>query len=95
MENTLRTYPDWFHPATELAGRADPQFNPQNPAIWRGWLNVEKPGDTFLDLRSWGKGVLWVNGRCLGRFWNIGPTQTARRATFSPVIRVYAAMKFG
>ncbi len=40
-------------------------------------MKIEKPGDTFLDLRSWGKGVVWVNGHCLGRFWNIGPTQTA------------------
>jgi len=27
-------------------------------------------------VSTWGKGVLWVNGRCMGRFWNIGPTQT-------------------
>jgi beta-galactosidase len=47
------------------------------PAFWRATVNIEKPGDTFLDLRSWGKGVVWVNGHCLGRFWNIGPTQTA------------------
>lgn len=47
------------------------------PAFWRGTLMVAKPGDTFLDLRTWGKGVVWVNGHCLGRFWNIGPTQTA------------------
>jgi beta-galactosidase len=47
------------------------------PAFWRGTFTVEKPADTFLDLRSWGKGVLWVNGHCLSRFWNIGPTQTA------------------
>lgn len=46
------------------------------PAFWRGELKVEKAGDTFLDLRGWGKGVVWVNGHCLGRFWNIGPTQT-------------------
>ncbi len=39
-------------------------------------MKVKKPGDTFLDMRSWGKGVVWVNGHCLGRFWNIGPTQT-------------------
>ena len=30
-----------------------------------------------LDLRGWGKGDVWVNGHCLGRYWNIGPTQTA------------------
>ena len=47
------------------------------PAFWRATFNLEKAGDTFLDLRGWGKGDLWVNGHCLGRFWNIGPTQTA------------------
>jgi beta-galactosidase len=38
---------------------------------------LDKPGDTFLDLHHWGKGDVWVNGHCLGRYWNIGPTQTA------------------
>jgi len=47
------------------------------PAFWRSTVDIEKPGDTFLDMRSWGKGVVWANGHCLGRFWNIGPTQTA------------------
>jgi beta-galactosidase len=47
------------------------------PAFWRASVNLAAPGDTFLDLRGWGKGVVWVNGHCLGRFWDIGPTQTA------------------
>jgi beta-galactosidase len=47
------------------------------PAFWRGSFTVEQAADTFLDLRAWGKGVVWVNGHCLARFWNIGPTQTA------------------
>jgi len=46
------------------------------PGIWKGKFNVEKTGDVYLDVRKWGKGVVWVNGKCLGRFWNIGPTQT-------------------
>ncbi len=46
------------------------------PAFWRGNFELAQTGDTFLDLRSWGKGVVWVNGHCLGRFWDIGPTQT-------------------
>ena len=50
---------------------------PAGPAFWRMAIDIEKPGDTFLDLRGWGKGIIWLNGRCLGRFWNIGPTQTA------------------
>ncbi len=47
------------------------------PAFWRGEFTLEKTGDTFLDLRNLGKGDVWVNGHCLGRFWNIGPSQTA------------------
>lgn len=39
-------------------------------------MRVAPPGDTFLDLRGWGKGVLWVNGHNLGRFWQAGPQQT-------------------
>lgn len=46
------------------------------PAFWRGRFEVTAAGDTFLDVRGWGKGVVWVNGHCLGRYWNIGPTQT-------------------
>jgi len=46
------------------------------PAFWRTEVSIQTPGDTFLDLSSWGKGVAWINGHCLGRFWNIGPTQT-------------------
>ena len=47
------------------------------PAFWRGTFQLEHAGDTFLDLRGWGKGDLWINGHCLGRYWNIGPSQTA------------------
>ena len=47
------------------------------PAFWRGTITLAQAGDTFLDLHHWGKGDLWVNGHGLGRFWNIGPSQTA------------------
>lgn len=32
--------------------------------------------DSFLSLPGWGKGVVWVNGRNLGRFWEAGPQRT-------------------
>jgi len=32
-----------------------------------------KPTDTFLDMRAYGKGQVWVNGHALGRYWRIGP----------------------
>lgn len=49
---------------------------PGQPAFWRGRLTLADAADTFLDLSKWGVGIVWVNGRCLGRYWNIGPTQT-------------------
>jgi len=33
-------------------------------------------GDTFLDTSKLGKGVIWINGHNLGRFWSAGPQQT-------------------
>ncbi len=46
------------------------------PAFWRATVQIVQPADTFLDLRPWGKGFVWVNGHNLGRYWNIGPQQT-------------------
>jgi beta-galactosidase len=34
---------------------------------------VDKTGDTFFDMSNFKKGVLWVNGHNIGRFWDIGP----------------------
>lgn len=49
---------------------------PDGPAFYRVNVNLDQPGDCFLDLRPWGKGYAWVNGHNLGRYWNIGPQQT-------------------
>lgn len=59
-----------------LAGLSYRSTHPEGPAFWRGTVELEETGDTFLDLRTWGKGVVWINGHCLGRFWNVGPQQT-------------------
>jgi beta-galactosidase len=29
--------------------------------------------DTFIDMSSYTKGIVWINGHNLGRYWNIGP----------------------
>ncbi|HUC85028.1 MAG TPA: beta-galactosidase family protein, partial [Candidatus Acidoferrales bacterium] len=46
------------------------------PAVHRGTFELSQLGDTFLDLRGWGKGIVFVNGHNLGRYWHIGPQQT-------------------
>ena len=43
---------------------------------YRGYFNLKKVGDTFINMESWGKGQVYVNGHAIGRFWNIGPQQT-------------------
>ena len=46
------------------------------PCYYRASFTIEKPGDTFLDTSKLGKGMVWVNGVALGRFWDVGPQQT-------------------
>lgn len=46
------------------------------PAYYRTTSRLDKVGDTFLDMSTWGKGMVWVNGLAIGRFWEIGPQQT-------------------
>nr|XP_051690458.1 beta-galactosidase-1-like protein 2 isoform X3 [Oryctolagus cuniculus] len=50
---------------------------PVFPAFFLGGLSVSPtPLDTFLKLEGWEKGVVFINGRNLGRYWNIGPQKT-------------------
>jgi beta-galactosidase len=46
------------------------------PAFQRASFEVTSPGDTFLSLPGWTKGVVWLNGFNLGRYWERGPQKT-------------------
>jgi beta-galactosidase len=46
------------------------------PVVKKGYFTIEQPADTYLDFSNWGKGVVWVNGHNLGKYWEIGPQQT-------------------
>jgi len=41
--------------------------------FFRGPFVMQAPADTFIDMSGYKKGVVWVNGHNLGRFWDIGP----------------------
>ncbi len=59
-----------------LAGLRPMHGKPSRPGVFfRGNLALGKTGDTYIDMSAWSKGYLWVNGRLLGRYWNIGPQQ--------------------
>jgi hypothetical protein len=43
--------------------------------FFKGSFRLDSVADTYLDLSHYQKGVIWVNGHNLGRYWNIGPQQ--------------------
>lgn len=46
----------------------------ERPGIFfRGTFELTEPADTFLDLSEYQKGLVWVNGHNLGRYWSLGP----------------------
>jgi beta-galactosidase len=46
------------------------------PVLKKGHFILNEVGDTYLDMSHWGKGIVWVNGHNLGRYWRVGPQQT-------------------
>lgn len=46
------------------------------PVFARAEFDLEEAGHLFLDTTGWGKGVAWINGFNLGRYWTRGPQET-------------------
>lgn len=44
--------------------------------VYKATFKLNKPGDTFLNMENFGKGLVYINGHALGRFWEIGPQLT-------------------
>ena len=67
---------EWEIYSLPMAEPAREHFQPgqcTGPCFYRTTLNIDNPSDTYLDTRSFAKGFVWVNGRPLGRVWDIGP----------------------
>lgn len=43
--------------------------------LFVGVFNVNTTGDTFIDMSAYRKGMVYVNGHLLGRYWNKGPQE--------------------
>lgn len=63
----MNSFPEIASGNSQVAGR---------PALYKGSFDLTKTGDTFLDMQDWGKGIVFVNGHNLGRYWKVGPQQT-------------------
>ncbi|SOE15834.1 beta-galactosidase [Streptomyces sp. 2323.1] len=49
---------------------------PTGPAFHRARIHVDTPADGFLAFPGWDKGMVWLNGFALGRYWSLGPQIT-------------------
>ena len=82
VDGTAKELTDWQVYPIALSNDGAPEYlkfkagKTTMPSYHKGNFTLNQTGDTFLDVRTWGKGLVWINGHCLGRFWNIGPTQT-------------------
>ncbi|CAI7994266.1 Beta-galactosidase-1-like protein 2 [Geodia barretti] len=51
-----------------------PAKEDSGPALFKGSFTIDgTPKDTFIDMQGWNKGVVFVNGANLGRYWMKGP----------------------
>ena len=49
-------------------------WQPEQPTFYAFDFEMKALKDTYLDLSGFGKGLAFVNGVNIGRFWNVGPT---------------------
>lgn len=71
---------NWQMFSFPMTKTSDIRFNnnptAEAPVVKKATFTLQDVGDTYLDMRTWGKGVVWINGHNLGRYWEKGPQQT-------------------
>ncbi|MGN7818725.1 glycoside hydrolase family 35 protein [Chitinophaga sp. 22536] len=73
---TLMNWDVYGLPLTEkeVAGLTASSGNTSRPGqFFKGTFALTQTGDTYIDVSAWKKGLVWVNGHNLGRYWEIGP----------------------
>jgi|SRR5665648_4323 len=63
-------------PMNEAPAVKNETVKTDRPLVYESVFSIEKPADTFLDMSGWGKGIVFVNGHNIGRYWKVGPQQT-------------------
>ena len=77
----ISTLPDDYDNAVKALNNAKLTTNGKDMILgkagyYRGYFNLKRTGDTFLNFEAFGKGQVYVNGHPMGRIWSIGPQQT-------------------
>jgi len=78
--NHYKYFSDWDQEVKDIESRSTKAGGTKGiPSFFAGTFtlaNGEKPLDTFLRLDGWGKGLAFLNGFNLGRYWKVGPQVT-------------------
>lgn len=53
----------------------DLRYSEKECNFFEGNFSLSETGDTYFDMINYFKGLVYINGHNLGRYWNIGPQQ--------------------
>ncbi len=72
---TLMNWETFNLPMDEKQITALPNFkeNLHDGIYFKGNFELKHTADTYLDVSHYQKGIVWINGHNLGRYWNTGP----------------------
>ncbi|WP_295203279.1 beta-galactosidase [uncultured Chryseobacterium sp.] len=65
-----------FHTVNNFSFSKTTDQKYRQPGLYKGTFSLNQPADTYLDMRDFGKGFVFLNGHNLGKYWQIGPQQT-------------------
>ncbi|KAI3759760.1 hypothetical protein L6452_07801 [Arctium lappa] len=69
-----RAYSDFVGVSTRKSLKSSLGMHSKEPAFYSGSFVVKEVMDTYMSFNGWGKGVAFVNGFNIGRFWpSFGP----------------------
>jgi len=72
----LRGWDIYSLPMSETSKLPFTHSSCEGVCYYRATFRVDTPADAFLDTSAFTKGAVWLNGRPLGRIWDIGPQKT-------------------
>lgn len=75
---TLMDWRTYLLPMSEqFVNLLKPKYPKENHdgIFFQGQFKLTETGDTYFDMSKYTRGIVYVNGHNLGRYWNVGPQQ--------------------
>lgn len=75
MNWTISPFPMDYEMMKNGTARTAGSSDDKQALFFHGEFSLPATGDTYFDMSGYSKGIVYVNGHNLGRYWNIGPQQ--------------------